>query len=90
MMMMMVMRIVDNDDSNNNHHRHYHHILARVCPSWKDHRIEIGHLSKVSGKVIGCEGLELSSGRRWIKIPQDSRTRQERSYSSVKSCLLGG
>ena len=45
MMMMMVMRIVDNDDNNNNHHHHHHHNLARICPSWKDHRIEIGHLS---------------------------------------------
>ena len=46
-MMMMVMRIVDNDDNNNNHHHHHHHHhnLARICPSWKDHRIEIGHLS---------------------------------------------
>ena len=44
-MMMMVMRIVDNDDNNNNHHHHHHHSLARICPSWKDHRIEIGHLS---------------------------------------------
>ena len=45
MMMMMVMRIVDNDDHNNNNHHHHHHNLARICPSWKDHRIEIGHLS---------------------------------------------
>ena len=45
MMMMMVMRIVDNDDNNNHHHHHHHHNLARLCPSWKDHRIEIGHLS---------------------------------------------
>ena len=45
MMMMMVMRIVDNDDNNNNHHHHHHHNLARICPSWKDYRIEIGHLS---------------------------------------------
>ena len=45
MMMMMVMRIVDNDDNNNNNHHHHHHNLARICPSWKDHRIEIGHLS---------------------------------------------
>ena len=45
MMMMMVMRIVDNDDNNNNHHHHHHHNLARICPSWKDHSIEIGHLS---------------------------------------------
>ena len=44
-MMMMVMRIVDNDDNNNNHHHHHHHNLARICPSWKEHRIEIGHLS---------------------------------------------
>ena len=45
MMMMMVMRIVDNDDNNNNNHHHHHHNLARICPSWKDHRIEVGHLS---------------------------------------------
>ena len=46
MMMMMVMRIVDNDDNNNNNnHHHHHHNLARICPSWKDHRIETGHLS---------------------------------------------
>ena len=45
MMMMMVMRIVDNDDHNNNNHHHHHHNLARICPSWKDHRIETGHLS---------------------------------------------
>ena len=45
MMMMMVMRIVDNDDHNNNNHHHHHHNLARICPSWKDHHIEIGHLS---------------------------------------------
>ena len=47
MMMMMMVRIVDNDDNNNNHH-HHHHILARVCPSWKDHCTETGHLSRRS------------------------------------------